>query len=72
MYLTVRTRTSVLIFWQCDPHETNFILTEAPNAPSPLQRNSDEMVFEEFEFAGYYRTIGSSYYINFLVIALSC
>ena len=40
----------------CDPHDTNLILTEAPNAPSALQRNADEMVFEEFEFASYYRT----------------
>ena len=43
----------------CNPHETNLILTEAPNAPVALQRNADEMVFEEFEFAGLYRTIGS-------------
>ncbi|KAF2488034.1 actin-related protein, ARP6 class [Neohortaea acidophila] len=42
---------------QCDPHEMNLILTEAPNGPSVLQRNMDEMVFEEFEFASYYRTI---------------
>ncbi|KAK3686498.1 Actin-related protein 6 [Vermiconidia calcicola] len=41
---------------KCDPHETNLILTEAPNAPAALQRNADEMVFEEFEFATYYRT----------------
>ncbi|KAK4542591.1 hypothetical protein LTR36_006639 [Oleoguttula mirabilis] len=46
-------KTAVL---PCDPHETNLILTEAPNAPAVLQRNADEMVFEEFGFAGYYRT----------------
>ena len=31
-------------------------MTEAPNAPTALQRNADEIVFEEFEFANYYRT----------------
>ncbi|TKA60544.1 hypothetical protein B0A55_11533 [Friedmanniomyces simplex] len=44
----------------CDPAETNLILTEAPNAPASLQRNADEMVFEEFGFGAYYRTLGSS------------
>ncbi|KAK4493922.1 hypothetical protein PRZ48_015108 [Zasmidium cellare] len=42
---------------KCDPHETNLILTEAPNAPVALQRNADEMVFEEFEFQSLFRTI---------------
>jgi len=42
---------------QCDPHDTNLILTEAPNAPIALQRNADEMVFEEFEFASLWRTM---------------
>ncbi|KAK5169532.1 Actin- protein 6 [Saxophila tyrrhenica] len=41
---------------KCNPHETNLVLTESPNAPAALQRNADEMVFEEFEFASYYRT----------------
>ncbi|KAK1050484.1 Actin- protein 6 [Friedmanniomyces endolithicus] len=41
----------------CDPAETNLVLTEAPNAPISLQRNADEMVFEEFNFGAYYRTI---------------
>lgn len=40
---------------QCDPHETNLLFTEAPNCPAALQRNADEMVFEEFEFASCYR-----------------
>ncbi|KAF1820982.1 actin-related protein, ARP6 class [Dissoconium aciculare CBS 342.82] len=40
----------------CDPSECNLLLTEAPNAPSAVQRNSDEMVFEEYEFASLYRT----------------
>lgn len=41
----------------CEPGETTLMLTEAPNAPAVLQRNADEMVFEEFEFTSYYRTI---------------
>lgn len=45
---------------QCDPHATNLILTEAPNAPTALQRIADEMVFEEFEFASLHRTTASS------------
>ncbi|OCK86356.1 Actin/actin-like protein [Lepidopterella palustris CBS 459.81] len=43
---------------RCDPKETNLILTEAPNCPAMLQKNCDEMVFEQFEFASYYRCIG--------------
>jgi actin-related protein 6 len=42
----------------CNPEDTNLILTEASNAPAALQRHADEMVFEEFGFASYYRTIG--------------
>ncbi|KAF2500421.1 Actin/actin-like protein [Lophium mytilinum] len=42
----------------CDPKETNLVLAEAPNCPVQLQKNCDEMVFEEFEFATYYRSIG--------------
>lgn len=43
--------------FKCDPQETNLILTESPNAPTALQRNADEIVFEEFEFHSLYRTI---------------
>ena len=43
---------------QCDPQETNLILTEAPNAPMALQTNCDQIVFEEYEFASYSRNIG--------------
>jgi len=42
----------------CDPSETRLILTEAPNAPPILQTNCDQIIFEEFQFASYYRTIG--------------
>lgn len=42
----------------CDPRETGLILTEAPNALPVLQSNCDQVIFEEFQFASYYRTIG--------------
>ncbi|KAI9793186.1 MAG: Actin- protein 6 [Peltula sp. TS41687] len=44
---------------KCDPHETNLILTEAPNAPQALQANCDQMVFEDFGFASCVRCLGS-------------
>jgi len=43
----------LMLFNQCDPHETNLILTEAPNVFPALQTNCDQIVFEEFEFASY-------------------
>lgn len=33
-------------------------MTEKPNCPKELQKNCDEIVFEQFEFAAYYRCIG--------------
>ena len=42
----------------CDPRETGLILTEAPNALPALQMNSDQVVFEEFGFASYFRCPG--------------
>ncbi|KAL8725301.1 MAG: hypothetical protein Q9166_007450 [cf. Caloplaca sp. 2 TL-2023] len=44
----------------CDPHDTNLILTEAPNTPAALQTNCDQVIFEEYEFASYSRHIGPS------------
>lgn len=44
--------------FQCDPHETNLVLTEAPNTPVALQSNCDQIVFEEFEFESYSRCLG--------------
>lgn len=44
----------------CDPAETRLVLTEQPNALPALQANCDQMVFEEFGFASYYRGIGGS------------
>ncbi|QDS75318.1 hypothetical protein FKW77_001689 [Venturia effusa] len=43
---------------RCDPHETNLVLSEAPNCPQTLQTNCDQMIFEEFEFANYSRCLG--------------
>lgn len=43
---------------RCDPAETRLVLTEQPNALPVLQANCDQMVFEEFGFASYYRGIG--------------
>lgn len=44
---------------QCDPRDTNLILTEAPNTPAALQANCDQVIFEEYEFATYSRQPGS-------------
>ena len=43
---------------RCDPSETRLVLTEQSNALPVLQANCDQMVFEEFQFASYYRGIG--------------
>lgn len=40
------------------PEETTLVLTEAPNALPVLQRNTDEMVMEEWGFGGYARCLG--------------
>jgi actin-related protein 6 len=55
-YRTLRYSTHLR---QCDPHETNLVLTEAPNCPQALQTNCDQMIFEEFEFASYCRHVGA-------------
>lgn len=44
----------------CTPRDSNLIITEAPNAPQALQTNTDQIVFEEFEFASLYRTTAPS------------
>jgi actin-related protein 6 len=41
----------------CDPHETNLVLGTSPNTFPALETNCDQMVFEEFEFASYYRCV---------------
>lgn len=42
----------------CDPSDSRLILTEQPNALPALQTHCDQMVFEEFGFASYYRGVG--------------
>lgn len=43
---------------KCDPSETRLVLTEQSNSLPALQTNCDQMVFEEFQFASYYRGVG--------------
>jgi len=43
---------------RCDPAETRLILAERPNALPALQPHCDQVVFEEYGFASYYRGIG--------------
>ncbi|KAF2006912.1 Actin/actin-like protein [Amniculicola lignicola CBS 123094] len=43
---------------RCNPKEANLLLMEKPNCPKELQKNCDEIVFEQFEFAAYYRCVG--------------
>ncbi|KAL1836578.1 hypothetical protein VTJ49DRAFT_4903 [Mycothermus thermophilus] len=45
----------------CDPSETRLVLTEQPNSLPALQTHCDQMVFEEFGFASYYRGIGPAF-----------
>lgn len=44
---------------RCDPSETRLLLAEHPNSLPVLQTNCDQMVFEEFGFASYYRGNGT-------------
>ncbi|CAG8109813.1 unnamed protein product [Penicillium salamii] len=44
-----------------DARDTTLILTEAPNAMLVLQRNTDEMVMEEWGFGGYMKAIGPTF-----------
>lgn len=42
------------------PEETTLVLTENPNTLPVLQRNTDEMVMEEWGFGGYARCLGKT------------
>ncbi|KJZ76913.1 Actin-like protein arp-6 [Hirsutella minnesotensis 3608] len=44
--------------FKCDPADTRLVLTEPPNGLPALQTNCDQVVFEEYGFASYYRGIG--------------
>ncbi|KAI1430534.1 Actin/actin-like protein [Xylaria sp. CBS 124048] len=46
---------------RCDPSETRLLLSEASNSLPILQTNCDQVVFEEFGFASYYRGLASSF-----------
>lgn len=43
---------------KCNPSETRLILTEQPNSLPSLQTHCDQIVFEEYGFASYYRGVG--------------
>lgn len=43
------------------PEDTTLLLTEAPNGMPVLQRNTDEMVMEEWGFGGYVRCLGMEF-----------
>ncbi|KAI1192420.1 actin family [Nemania serpens] len=45
----------------CDPAETSLLLAEPANSLPILQANCDQMVFEEFGFASYYRGPGAAF-----------
>ncbi|KAL9942577.1 Actin- protein 6 [Verticillium nonalfalfae] len=45
----------------CDPSETRLLLAEQPNSLPVLQSNTDQIVFEEYGFASYYRGIGPAF-----------
>ncbi|RWA08833.1 hypothetical protein EKO27_g6274 [Xylaria grammica] len=45
----------------CDPSETRLLLSEPSNSLPVLQANCDQMVFEEFGFASYYRGLSASF-----------
>lgn len=49
-----------------NPEETTLVLTDTPNGLPALQRNTDEMVMEEWGFGGYARVVGG------LSLLLSC
>ncbi|KAI5459635.1 beta-lactamase family protein [Mariannaea sp. PMI_226] len=46
---------------KCDPLETRLILGVPPNGLPVIDTNCDQMVFEEFGFASYYRGIGPTF-----------
>lgn len=46
---------------KCDPAETRLILGVPPNSLPVIENNCDQMVFEEYGFASYYRGIGPTF-----------
>jgi actin-related protein 6 len=45
---------------RCEPSESRLLLAEQPNSLPALQTHCDQMAFEEFGFASYYRGTGPS------------
>lgn len=43
----------------CDPADARLVLAEPPNGLPALQANCDQVVFEEYGFASYYRGVGT-------------
>jgi actin-related protein 6 len=56
---------------KCDPSETRLVLGEAPNSLPALQLNCDQMVFEEYGFASYFRGLCETHYY-FPGLSFSC
>lgn len=46
---------------KCDPAETRLLLAEQPNSLPVLQTNCDQVIFEEYGFASYYRGPGAAF-----------
>ncbi|KAM4062706.1 actin domain-containing protein [Hirsutella rhossiliensis] len=46
---------------KCDPAETRLVLAEPPSGLPALQANCDQVVFEEYGFASYYRGVGPAF-----------
>ncbi|PHH90336.1 hypothetical protein CDD83_3934 [Cordyceps sp. RAO-2017] len=46
---------------RCDPAETRLVLAEPPNGLPALQANCDQVVFEQYGFASYYRGVGPAF-----------
>ncbi|KAK4187042.1 hypothetical protein QBC35DRAFT_515759 [Podospora australis] len=46
---------------KCDPSQTRLVLAEQPNSLPALQTHCDQIVFEEYGFASYYRGVGPTF-----------
>ena len=53
------------------PEETTLVLTEGPNTLPVLQRNTDEMVMEEWGFGGYARCLGKAVVLFYWIYLLN-
>lgn len=53
---------------RCDPAETRLVLAEQPSSLPALQSHCDQVVFEEYGFASYYRGMGMRIIIIIIII----